>query len=634
MDQLLINPFCWMLAAPLLVALILLCLGKSVSGKEGLLSILGIAFSFVLVCYLFLTENVATQNSTLFLVDAYTMLMLLLITGISLLVQIFSLRYLKGDARYGTYWICLSVFSFAMMGLVLSGNLLLLYAFWEVVGFASYLLIGFWYTKESAAKAAQKAFLVNRIGDAAFLVGLFIIYNQCHTFSIPAILQQASIDASWCHWAGLCIAAGAIAKSAQFPLLVWLPDAMEGPTPVSALIHAATMVAAGIYLLARMFPVLDAFTLDLLLIIGLFTAFLAATTALVQYDIKKVLAYSTVSQLGLMVAGIGCGAVPAALFHLSTHAFFKALLFLGAGVMIHLMKHQLKKEQITADPQDMRLMAGMRQRSPVVFYVYVLAIAALIGLPFTSGFLSKDALLEAGIELAAERSGYWLLVPIVQGLVVLFTALYATRLLVLLFFRESKETFAPVRLGVYFLVPLVVLGAACLFPLFSWNPFHSHASGLWGYLGGAEKPITWLPLISILITFCGMGLSYRIVYRQRKDNLIGAAAVHRFLLKGWMLDALYDRIIVQPILKIVFWLSVFDQKGVDGLVNALPKTTLLIAKGVDLLDRSWIDGAVNGVAGAVYKMGTALRRMQTGYIQQYLIWMLLGILVAGCFFFL
>src|SRR5690606_17567263 len=309
------------------------------------------------------------------------------------------------------YWMYLSLFCFAMLGLTVSLNLLQLYIFWELVGFASYLLIGFWFTKETAVQANKKAFLVNRIGDIGFLIGIALVYAHCGTLDLSVLFNQTgtqiAIDknATWVTFAGLAFFLGAMAKSAQFPLHVWLPDAMEGPTSVSSLIHAATMVAAGIFLLCTVFPLFNDTVLLVVCIIGTLTALSAAIFALGQHDIKKILAFSTISQLGFMMVGVGIGAWDAAMFHLTTHAFFKCLLFLCAGAVIHEMTHLKAKAKLDIDPQDLRHLGGLRHFMPKTFICMVVASLSLAGFPFTSGYLSKDSIVITAYEWANHLSG-------------------------------------------------------------------------------------------------------------------------------------------------------------------------------------------------------------------------------------
>ena len=374
-------------------------------------------------------------------IDNLTSIMLAMVTLISLLVHLYSTGYMAGDKNYGRYFAFLGIFTFSMLGIVLSDNLFSIYIFWELVGLSSYLLIGFFFEKQSAADAQKKAFLANRVGDIGMWLGILILYSQFHTFSFAEIYANLAagkfgLSNAWLTAAGILLFMGCVGKSAQFPLHIWLPDAMEGPTPVSALIHAATMVAAGVYFVARIFIVLTPDALHVIAFIGAFTAFMAATIALTQHDIKRVLAYSTVSQLGYMVLGLGVGAYSAALFHLVTHAFFKACLFLGSGAIIHAMHHE----------QDMRWMGGLRKNMPWTFATFTLATLALAGLPLTSGFLSKDAILAGAIGFAnVEGGGIYYLIPVLGFFSAMLTAFYMGRQIWLVFFGESRTHLKPVE---------------------------------------------------------------------------------------------------------------------------------------------------------------------------------------------
>lgn len=372
-------------------------------------------------------------------IDNLTAIMLAMVTLISFLVHLYSTGYMAGDPRYGRFFAYLGIFTFSMLGIVLSDNLFAIYIFWELVGLSSYLLIGFYFEKDSAADAQKKAFLANRVGDIGMWLGILILYSQFHTFSYQEIFANLAagkfgMSQAWLTAAGILLFMGCVGKSAQFPLHVWLPDAMEGPTPVSALIHAATMVAAGVYFVARIFVLLTADALHVIAFIGAFTAFMAATIAITQHDIKRVLAYSTVSQLGYMVLGLGVGAYSAALFHLVTHAFFKACLFLGSGAIIHAMHHE----------QDMRWMGGLRKNMPWTFTTFTLATLALAGLPLTSGFMSKDAILAGAIGFAnAEGGGIYYLIPFLGFFSAMLTAFYMGRQIWLVFFGESRTHLKP-----------------------------------------------------------------------------------------------------------------------------------------------------------------------------------------------
>ncbi|MDB5110651.1 MAG: NADH-quinone oxidoreductase subunit, partial [Mucilaginibacter sp.] len=358
------------------------------------------------------------------LLNNLSVLMLLLVSVIALPVHIYSTAYMKSDERYKRYFTYLSLFCFSMLALVVADNLVLFYGFWELVGFSSYLLIGFWFTKESAVQANKKAFIMNRIGDVGLLIALLILFAQYHTFDIDQLFSDrglvsqsvikaglwispiSTIPAVWQYVACAGIFLGVAAKSAQFPLHTWLPDAMEGPTSVSALIHAATMVAAGVFLLGRVYPMFTPVELTILAAIGCFTAFMAATIALTQNDLKRILAYSTISQLGYMIMAMGIGAYASSLFHLVTHAFFKCLLFLAAGIVIHQMQHIKEDNDLNIDPQNILNMGGLRKKMPLTFITAVIGSLALIGLPLTSGYLSKDGILIQAFDWADDKN--WL----------------------------------------------------------------------------------------------------------------------------------------------------------------------------------------------------------------------------------
>jgi NADH-quinone oxidoreductase subunit L len=394
-------------------------------------------------------------------IDGLSALFALIVCFISFLVHLFSIEYLRGDSNFEKYFGYLSLFTFSMLGIIFSHNLLQLFVFWELVGFSSYLLIGFWYKNEAAVLANKKAFIVNRVGDVGFLFGICLIFAFSNTLNIVDIqlfinsisvsdsydfhylIQGNVLSKGWLILAGLGISSGALAKSAQFPFSIWLPNAMEGPTPVSALIHAATMVAAGIYLLARFTFIFPNEILDFLAILGVLTALLAAISALTQNDIKRVLAYSTISQLGYMVMAIGVRAYDAALFHLLTHAFFKAALFLCAGAIIYSLHkvdtaYGIKKLYPQFDEQNMRQMGGMRHKMPFVFWVYTIALCGIIGVPFFTGFLSKDAILMQSFNWAAAKSPMAYLIPITALFTVALTAFYMLRQYLMIFFGENR----------------------------------------------------------------------------------------------------------------------------------------------------------------------------------------------------
>ena len=420
------------------------------------------------------------------LMDNMTVILLAVVTGISLLVHLFSIGYMRQDSRYARYFAFLELFTFAMLGIVLAGNFFQLYIFWELVGFTSFVLIGHWYERPGPQYAAKKAFIVNRIGDVLFFIGILLLFSEFRTFDFHEIFgfinEGLPLSFSFLGLApettltvaGLLILGGAVAKSAQFPLFVWLPDAMEGPTPVSALIHAATMVAAGVYLMARVFPLLTGKAMLLIACTGAFTSILAATIAITQRDIKRVLAYSTISQLGLMIMAIGSGAVAAGVFHLVTHAAFKALLFLGAGSVIHAMHHALREtHDHETDAQDIHNMGGIFRRMPVTGWTFLIATLAITGLPLTAAFMSKDEILAGGLAYGQLQGGIALAIPWIGFGVTVLTALYMWRVVFLAFFGipakprlHEKIRESPMVMT----APLVVLAVLTLGVWFGRNP--------------------------------------------------------------------------------------------------------------------------------------------------------------------
>ena len=425
--------------------------------------------------------NLGTKEISLGIgVDNLAAIMLVVVTLISFVVHIFSIVYMEGDKRFPRYYAYLGLFSFSMLGIVLANNFLNMYIFWELVGISSYLLIGFWYEKDSASNAGKKAFIMNRIGDLGFLAGILIIFFTYGTFMFDSVYEQMSAGVVPFNselvltLMGIGIFMGAIGKSAQFPLHTWLPDAMEGPTPVSALIHAATMVAAGVYLTAKVFPVFSGDALLFIAYIGAITAFLAATIALTQNDFKKVLAYSTVSQLGYMVMALGVGAFSYGFFHLVTHAWFKACLFLASGSVIHAMHVSMHNaHNHSMDAQDIRNMGGLRKTMPWTYLTFLIATLAISGVPLTSGFLSKDGIL-AGTLAFGQLSGHWL-IPVAGFGAAAMTAFYMFRLGILAFHKDHKTDISSKTKenGFPVLMPLVVLSVLSLWIFYSFNPLSS-----------------------------------------------------------------------------------------------------------------------------------------------------------------
>jgi NADH-quinone oxidoreductase subunit L len=543
--------------------------------------------------------------------DALSLVMAVVVTGVGFLIHVYSIGYMAEDRDVARYFTYLNLFTLAMLVLVLADNLLLLFVGWEGVGLCSYLLIGFWYEKTENASAGKKAFVVNRIGDACFLLGLFVLFwalgaEGTWTLSFVDIEAQAhTLPGAVITAVCLLLFAGATGKSAQLPLYVWLPDAMAGPTPVSALIHAATMVTAGVYLVARLHflyalaPVAN----DVIAVVGVATALMAATVALTQTDIKRVLAYSTVSQLGYMFIGCGVGAYAAAIFHLVTHAFFKGLLFLGAGSVIHGMGGE----------QDMRKMGGLNVRMPLTFAVMGVGCLAISGMPPFSGFFSKDQILLHAFE---RHPALWVAATIGAGL----TACYMFRLFFLSFTgpcRADVETRNHIHEApAVMLVPLIVLAILALVGGLVGLPDHwlwgnAFAAFLAPVLGGGHgaavaghdvPPETLLMAASLGVAATGIGVAYLYYVRRPAARArLGARfpGWQRVLTHAYYVDDLYDAVVVRPLARV----ATFAARVVDPGI---------------------IDGAVNGAASLTMTVGSLWRRMQTGNVQHYALSLLLG----------
>lgn len=575
-------------------------------------------------------------------VNDLSAMMLLLVSFVSLLVHVYSLEYMKGKRNYSRYYPYLGLFTFSMMGIVLSDNLLITFMFWELVGFSSYLLIGFWYEKEAAMRAAKKAFLFNRIGDTFFIIGIIAFYVLAGSFEISELqflAKRGSMDSQLLFIAGLGVFMGCVGKSAQFPLFAWLPDAMEGPTPVSALIHAATMVAAGIYLLVKIHVLLHPDVLQIIAFVGAITAFLGAVPALFQTDIKKVLAYSTISQLGYMVMAIGVKSFEASFFHLMTHGFFKACLFLTAGTVIHGMHHVkhdlfLKGHYRDFDSQDMRLMGGFRKVMPWTFICYMISAAALIGLPFFSGFLSKDAILDGAIKWGAEKGGIYYLIPALALITVLITATYMTRQIFLVFFGdnrlstiypESKEVFKSVHdPSLLMKGPLVLLALLSLSLAFSLNPFDASNGWLFKVPGHLSTGI-----ISIILASLGIAAGYLIMQKETIEEYTGndKKGMAGFFKNNWQFDKLFYYILVIPGFATARFSSFIDTKIIDRFIHFVAISGVVIGHIIAWFDKFIIDGTVNLSASVAGRTGGFIRSLQTGKIHGYFIFALFSIIL-------
>ena len=550
-----------------------------------------------------------------FQVDTLAALMLVLVHFVALLVQIYSLSYLHDEPKLSRYFAYLQLFIGAMLGIVLAGNLLVLYAFWELVGLASYLLIGFYADRPAASQAAKKAFLMNRIGDIGFLIGIFLTYHFFETLELTT-LTTTQFHGLSSTALGLCLFMGCVGKSAQFPLLTWLPDAMEGPTPVSALLHAATMVAAGIFLLARIHPLLSPDALSVITLVGTITTLWGGYSAVFQTDIKKVLAFSTVSQLGLMVAAMGTGNVSGALFHLLTHAFFKAGLFLSAGAVIH-----------AVHTQNMRQMGGLRKALPTTFIAYTVCTAALSGLPFFSGFLSKEAILSGAFDWAdAQDNGILYLVPIVLLLSSGLTAFYMVRQWRLVFFGEYRNEALPLDQAHepdwLMRAPVVVLALLSVWFWFALNPFSAHESWFFKLFPvGDEAIFGWLAPVSIGLVLAGGWLGFHLREPHAERGYV------RLSLEYGFLDTLYQYFIINPTLRLSVLLNRTDQRVIDGAVNRAGISTVVLAHLTNSLDRFLVDGLVNGAAWLIGRLGRITRSVQNGLVQSYISAAVIGLLL-------
>jgi NADH-quinone oxidoreductase subunit L len=543
-------------------------------------------------------------------IDQLSILMTLVVTGVGFLIHVYSIGYMHGDRGFWRFFAFMNLFIFAMLNLVLADNFLLLFLGWEGVGLCSYLLIGFWYEKKFTGDAAKKAFVVNRIGDFGFIIGMLLIFSTFGSLNFTTVFNNASLltmGNSTILWITLLLFVGAIGKSAQIPLFVWLPDAMAGPTPVSALIHAATMVTAGVYMVARcsILYALSPVTMEIVAVIGVVTAVFAAAIGLVQNDIKKVLAYSTISQLGYMFLAMGVGAFSAGIFHLMTHAFFKALLFLGSGAVIHAMH----------DEQDMRKMGGLKEYLPITYWTFLLGALAISGIPPFAGFFSKDEILWKTFN---SEQGSWILWLLgIFGAAM--TAFYIFRLVILTF--EGKKRFdhhlhpheAPKTMtgALIILAGLSVVGGFVGIPHWSgiehWlDPVFSpaqyklmsgeHSGGIMEYM---------LMAVSVGIAAAGIYIA-RWIYLRRIEIVASIQhrypRIYRLLLNKYYVDEMYDATIVEPAIKTseeILW---------------------------KIVDVALIDGIVNGSAKVIGAIAQTFRKIQTGVAQSYAIVFIGGIL--------
>jgi NADH-quinone oxidoreductase subunit L len=606
------------------------------------------------------------------LLNNLSALMLLLVSVIALAAHVYSTSYMSYDARYKRYFTYLSLFCFSMLALVVVDNLFLFYAFWELVGFSSYLLIGFWFFKQEAIIANKKAFLMNRIGDIGLLTAIIILFSLYHTADINIIFNRLTnmsgirngmwylnstvlpgpngsfmllnhllwLPAIWQYVAVAGIFLAVAAKSGQFPLHTWLPDAMAGPTSISALIHAATMVAAGVFLLGRVYPMFTTTELDILAGIGCFTAFMSATIALTQNDLKRILAYSTISQLGYMVMAMGIGAYASSLFHLATHAFFKCLLFLVAGSVIHQVQHIKDENHLDIDPQNILYMGGLRKWMPVTFVAAIIGAMSLVGLPLTSGFLSKDGIIVQAFEWSDGKGLWYRLIPAGALITGLLTAFYVSRMIVKVFFGEFRLLKANTHIKFHcedgdwrIKAPLIFLSACSVFILFSWNPLLYEYSWIlqgFGNNGGLERVNIYHSIIPIganIVNIFVIYWAYDIYYKRNTFSFPQTTFLYRFSHNEWYVDRFYNNAIIKPILALTRAASWFDRNVIDGFIHLLKTIILGLSKLSAWTDKNIIDGFLHLLVSIVQGIGNFARSFQGGKIQYYLFSML-AILLA------
>ena len=567
--------------------------------------------------------------------------MALMVSSVTLLIFIYSVGYMKEDPNFTRFFCFLSLFSAAMLGVVFSNSLLLTFICWELVGLASYLLIGFWFQKPAAAAAAKKAFLTTRVGDMGFLLGMLWLNSSSGTLLFydggNGCLEAAALTSLAAKTAcfGLAVSnaiailifCGAAGKSGQFPLHVWLPDAMEGPTPVSALIHAATMVAAGVFLVARLFPIFSAAgevsaALTVVAWVGAFTALFAALIAVAQTDIKRILAYSTVSQLGFMMLALGVGSVTAAIVHLIAHAIFKALLFLGAGSVIHGVH----------DEQDIRKMGGLRKFLPVTFATYAVGMMALCGVPFFfSGFWSKDEILHVAHQWPVSHGPFYF-----AAAAAFLTAFYMTRQMCYVFAGKYRGHAHPHESPAAMTVPLVILAAAAILMSIpvtpAWPWLHGHLSGHlaeWDVSRLFERGFLTIAGLSILLATAGIGLGYALYRRVGDADPLQRlwAGGYRALANRLYVDEIYEATLVRALAGLGALAACLERWVFSGIVSAVAAATSLAAGLGDLLDRYGINLGFDSLCGGLRDGGDLFSSWQSGRVQGYLKFLSVGAVV-------
>ncbi|MBI4436751.1 MAG: NADH-quinone oxidoreductase subunit L [Candidatus Omnitrophica bacterium] len=657
----LLNHCFWIPLFPLFAAALIAIFKNNRRKAASSLAILAIALSFIFSILLFLVylrgheeghgtlrvllhfpwfTSGGTPEVISFIVDPLTLMMLLVVTLVSLLVFIYSLGYMHEDPNSVRFFCFLSLFAASMLSLVISNHLLILFMCWELVGLCSYLLIGFWYEKPEAAEAAKKAFIVTRIGDIGFFIGLLLLYQKTGSLLLygeghPSLFSPEMLHLLKTHAVtvpffggillttllGVLLFMGAMGKSAQFPLHVWLPDAMEGPTPVSALIHAATMVAAGVFLVARMFPLLDGTgAMTVISWTGGFTALFAATIAIAQFDIKRVLAYSTISQLGYMMMGLGLGGLVAGTFHLMTHAFFKALLFLGSGSVIHGCHGE----------QDMRKMGGLRKEMPVTFWTYLTGTLALAGIFPFSGFFSKDEILTEAFTKNRTLYG-------IGTLTAFLTAFYMFRQIFMVFLGKGRLHGHPHESPPTMLWPLRILAVLALVSGFVGTPFLFHNP--FHHFIAADRegvaPSYLVMIVSTTVALSGILTAYLIYGRRAfiEDPLIPALkGFFRLLEKKYYMDELYQNTFVRAISSLASLFKTVDQVLIDGFLHLTGFASLTLSRFNQWIDNFFINGGFDKACAGIRGGGGKLGRLQTGRAQDYLLYASIGAMVSYLLF--
>jgi len=609
--------------------------GRRIKKLSALVAILASAISFFLslaafIGYLggngsytvvrWLDFNAASLNFGV-TIDPLTCMMLLVVSSVGTLIQVYSIGYMSHDLRFSRFFAYMALFMCSMLVLVLADNFIMLYIFWEGVGLCSYLLISFWFERASAAKAGMKAFITTRIGDTGLFIGILMLFSAAGTLNFKA-LEHSSGNQALFTIAAFLILCGAVGKSAQFPFHVWLPDAMEGPTPVSALIHAATMVVAGVYLVARTFWLFAMHQPSLIWVayIGAGTALFAASIATVNNDIKRILAYSTISQVGLMLLGLGVGGYSAGAFHLMTHAFFKALLFLCAGSVIH-----------AVGTQDIQKMGGLLPKLKVTGATFIIAGLAIAGVPPLSGFWSKDEILSEALN-----NGHPVLFAI--GLMTsLLTAFYIFRLIFLVLFGKPRSELHPHESPATMTIPLSILAFFSIIAGFVGSPFMNHAFQNFmvfpqeSYIPHAAGAVHLVMAFSTLAAFSGIGLAYSFYMLNNKILAYSVRSkflfLYRIIYNKYYIDEIYEILFINPCIRLSRLSFKFDLGVIDAGVNAVAQVTVIIGKIKSWFDKYIIDGAVNGLAKTVRLSSGLLRRVQTGLVQNYLLIAFFGLLI-------